>query len=186
LAIFAVAHALQRRSPMKNNRRFPRPLLGLTLALGVAPGCLASPASPASDRQQQLGIVCEAQVKIAGHFETSAARPADVFGCWPVGTWTFSASVESSDCASPPALAPQYAFAVARDADSIETYRYLGATSSEGIALKVSSGGSGLCEGGLMIYSADRKTLVNLKPTLHADGTITGNGEVELYATPQF
>ena len=50
----------------------------------------------------------------------------------------------------------------------------------------MTSGGSGLCEGGLMIWSADRKTLVNLKPTLRADGTIGGNGEVERYSTAQF
>ena len=171
---------------MKNNHRFHHALLGLTLALGAGPGCLSSPSSSTSDRQQQLGIVCEAELKIAGHFEASAARPADVFGCWRVGTWTFSANVDRTDCASAPALAPQYAFSVARDADSIETYRYLDATSPAGVQLKVTSGGSGLCEGGLRIYSPDRKTLVNLKPTLHADGTVTGTGEVELYATPQF
>lgn len=171
---------------MKNNHRFPHAVLALTLALGAAPGCLSSPSSPTGDRQQQLGIVCEAEVKIAGHFEASAARPADVFGCWPVGTWTFAAKVESTDCASPPALESQYSFAVARDSDAIETYRYLNASSPAGVQLKVSSGGSGLCEGGLMIYSPDRKTLVNLKPTLNPDGTVTGNGEIELYATPQF
>jgi hypothetical protein len=171
---------------MKNNPHVSQVLLALTLALGAGPGCLSSPSSPTADRQQQLGILCEAQVDLTGRFQASAARPADVFGCWPVGTWTFAASVASTDCASPPALEPQYAFAVARDADSLETYRYLGASSPAGVQLKVTSGGSGLCEGGLMIYSPDRKTLVNLKPTLHADGTVTGNGEIELYATPQF
>jgi hypothetical protein len=181
-----VAHPLQSRVAMKNNTRFPHAVLGLTLALGAAPGCSAGPPSPTSDRQQQLGIVCEAQVRIAGQFQASAARPSDVFGCWPVGTWTFSATVESTDCLRPPALEPQYAFSVTRDANELETYRFLNEPAREGVKLKVSSGGSGLCEGGLMIYSPDRKTLVNLKPTLNEDGTVTGNGEVELYSTPQF
>ena len=170
---------------MKNTSRIPHPLIGLTLALG---GCLSGPSaeSAAADRQQQLGIICEAQVELAGHFQPGAARPSDVFGCWPVGTWTFSAAVESTDCASAPALEPEYAFSVTRDADQIEAYRFLNEPTRDGVKLKVTSGGSGLCEGGLMIYSADRKTLVNLKPTLHADGTVTGNGEIELYARPQY
>jgi hypothetical protein len=185
MAGFAVAHALQPEAAMKNNTRIHHVALGLTLALGAAPGCLSSPSSPTGDRQAQLGILCEAQVRIAGQFQPSASRPGDVFGCWPVGTWTFTAQVESTDCASAPALEPQYAFSVSRDSDSVETYRFLNEPTRKGVDVKVSSGGSGLCEGGLMIYSPDRKTLVNLKPTLHADGTVTGNGEVELYAAPQ-
>jgi hypothetical protein len=186
MASLAVAHALQLRAPMKNNIRVPHAVLGLTLALGAAPGCLSGSPPSTGDRQQQLGIICEAQVRIAGQFQASAAPPSDVFGCWPVGTWTFSASIESTDCASPPALEPRYAFSVTRDADALETYRFLNEPTRPGVKLKVSSGGSGLCEGGLMIYSPDRKTLVNLKPTLNADGTVTGNGEVELYSTAQF
>jgi hypothetical protein len=173
---------------MKNSKRLPAAIT-LSLVLGAGPGCLSVPSSPENanaDRQAQLGIVCEAEVKLAGHFQPGAAQPADVFGCWPVGTWTFAAEIEKTDCPSPPALEPAYAFSVSRDGEQRESYRFLNAPDRQGVKLKVSSGGSGLCEGGLMIYSADGKTLVNLKPTLNADGSVAGHGEVELYATAQF
>jgi hypothetical protein len=173
---------------MNQINRYPRIVLGLSSALGTLLGCVAPPSaeSTTDDRQAQLGILCEAQVGIAGRFEAAARRPSDVVGCWPVGTWTFSATVQSTDCASPPALEREYAFSVARDSEQIESYRFLNDPARDGVKLKVTSGGSGLCEGGLMIWSADRKTLFNLKPTLNADGTVAGNGEIELYATPQF
>jgi hypothetical protein len=173
---------------MNHTNHHPRFVICVSSAVGTLLGCVepASVESSNADRQATLGIVCEAQVAIAGNFKAGAARPSDVFGCWPVGTWTFSATVQSTDCASPPALERQYAFAVARDADQVETYRFLNDPARDGVRLKVTSGGSGLCEGGLMIWSADRKTLFNLKPTLNADGTVAGNGEIELYSTPQF
>jgi hypothetical protein len=173
---------------MNHTNRHPHIVLGFCSGLGTLLGCVdpASVDSAHGDRQAQLGIVCEAQIEIAGHFDASAPRPSDVFGCWPVGTWTFAATVKSTDCASPPALEREYAFSVARDADQVESYRFLTEPDRKGVKLKVTSGGSGLCEGGLMIWSPDRKTLFNLKPTLNADRTIAGNGEIELYSTPQF
>jgi hypothetical protein len=172
---------------MNHTNRHSHIVMGLGCAVGTLVGCVSSPAdSDLEDRKAQLGIVCEAQVAISGHVQAAPRRPSDVFGCWPVGTWSFSAAVQSSDCASTPALEPSYAFSVARDADQVETYRFLTDPARDGVKLKVTSGGSGLCEGGVMIWSADKKTLVNLKPTLNADGTIAGNGEIELYAAPQF
>jgi hypothetical protein len=171
---------------MTHINRHSRIVIASSCALGTLLGCVSSPDGSPEDRQAQLGIVCEAQVAISGRLAGGARRPSDVFGCWPVGTWAFSATIESTDCASPPALEPSYAFSVARDSDQIESYRFLTDPAREGVKVKVTSGGSGLCEGGLMIWSADKKTLVNLKPTLKADGTIAGNGEIELYSQPQF
>lgn len=171
---------------MTHINRHSHIVIACSSALGTLLGCVSSPDATTDDRQAQLGIVCEAQVAITGRLADGARRPSDVFGCWPVGTWAFTATVESTDCASPPALEPAYAFSVARDADQIESYRFLTDPARDGVKLKVTSGGSGLCEGGLMIWSADKKTLVNLKPTLKADGSIAGNGEIELYSTAQF
>ena len=173
---------------MNQNNRYPSVIIGISCGLGTLSGCLAAPAADSAieDRQAQLGIRCEAQVAIAGHFKAAAPRPTDVFGCWPVGTWTFAATVQSTDCASPPALEREYSFSVSRDADQVETYRFVTDPDRAGVKLKVTSGGSGLCEGGVMIWSPDRKTLFNLKPTLNADGTVAGNGEIELYSTPQY
>jgi hypothetical protein len=162
-------------------------VMGLGCAVGTLVGCVSSPADSAvDDRKTQLGIVCEAEVAISGKVQAAPRRPSDVFGCWPAGTWSFAATVQSSDCASTPALEPSYAFSVTRDSDQVETYRFLNDPDRDGVKVKVTSGGSGLCEGGLMIWSADKKTLFNLKPTLKADGTIAGNGEIEVYSAPQF
>jgi hypothetical protein len=158
-----------------------------TFVLSLACSCTPAPAETASaDRKDALGILCESQVRLAGHLEASTPRPSDVSGCWPVGTWTFAATVESSDCAAPPALDPEYSLSVSRDADHVESYLLRDAPGRGAVKVKVSSGGGGLCEGGLQIYSPDGKTLINLKPTLHADGSVTGHGEVERYATAQF
>jgi hypothetical protein len=172
---------------MNQTNRHSHIVVGLGCAFGTLVGCVSSPADNAvEDRNAQLGIVCEAQVAITGRVQGAPRRPSDVFGCWPAGTWTFAATVQSTDCATTPALEPSYSFSVARDSDQVETYRFLNDPGNTGVKVKVSSGGSGLCEGGLMVWSADRKTLVNLKPTLKADGSIAGNGEIELYAAPQF
>ncbi|HLL21534.1 MAG TPA: hypothetical protein VK427_05355 [Kofleriaceae bacterium] len=44
-----------------------------------------------------LMISCTDAFKITGTFTPSGARPADVGGCWPAGTWTFSVALDPSD-----------------------------------------------------------------------------------------
>ncbi len=133
-----------------------------------------------------LGIICSGELAITGHFELGAPQPDDVFGCWPVGTWTFSASMVNSDCSDTSGLLPEYKIGVARDIDENETYMYLTDPAHEKVRLSVTSGGSGLCEGNFEVYSNDGKILVNLKPALNADGSITGNGEYEVYGSDQW
>lgn len=170
---------------MTHQTRSTHALVSITLAtlcFGSA-GCLEEPAAASNkNRQQILGIQCEAQLTISGTFTPGMAQPVDVFGCWPVGTWTFTATVGSSDCSSTPQLEPQYSVVVTHDAvTELQSYAYATDPANQRVLLGVSSGGAGLCEGGFSIFSADGKSVVTLKPTLHADGTITGTGEYELY-----
>jgi hypothetical protein len=134
----------------------------------------------------QLGRVCSAVLGLTGAFEESAPQPSDVFGCWPVGTWTFTARVEDNECTEDPALENEYRFLVERDEESVETYTYLTDPAYERVRIKVTSGGGGLCEGGLELYSEDGTKVLNLKPALHADKTITGFGEYDLYLRDQW
>lgn len=127
------------------------------------------------------GIVCSADFSVEGTFEASMPQPDDVFGCWPVGIWTFTAKLENNDCSEEPKLEPEYSFAVMRDEDSVETYDYLTDPTYERALVKVTSGGGGLCEAGLEIYSLDGIEYFNFKPALQADGTLNGFGEYDVF-----
>jgi hypothetical protein len=95
-------------------------------------------------------VRCSAGFQISGSF-AGAARPTDVAGCWPVGTWTFTATLDSAAevldingdgtgerCGAvagttPPALEASYSFTVthAEDTDAggtVETYAYNGSS----------------------------------------------------------
>jgi hypothetical protein len=144
------------------------------------------------DRDDTLGIVCNATFKLAGSFTAGTpARPADSpTGCWPVGTWTFSATLDTNECATAPALAASYAFRVDRtwveSSDSegwVESYTYMGDQTML-FSLGVSEGGSADCEGGLELYSADGTEYWNFKP-MQGDTTIDGFGEYAKYETSQ-
>lgn len=161
------------------------------LAVGSLSGCFSPGESRSGGeiddtaRRAALGITCEARVSITGSFVRGADQPADVKGCWPVGKWTFTASLEDSDCTSDIAMETEYSFDVARDTD--ENYVYTVNTNPTGRnRVKVTSGGSGLCEGGLEIFSADGTTVTNFKPQLNADGSIVGFGEHTVYTGNQW
>ena len=51
--------------------------------------------------------------------------------------------------------------------------------------VSVSSSAGGVCEGILLIYSADGKQVWNLHPALHPDSTIDGLGDFETHSTNQ-
>jgi hypothetical protein len=162
----------------------------LALGLSVLAGCLtvAEPMPPGGsekDREGTLGIICEAELQLAGAFQLGAPQPNDVFGCWPVGTWTMTATIMSTDCKDPPQLAAQYQMVVMRDVDDNQTYTLASDPSNRSVRLQVTSGGGGLCEGSLQIYNSDGTQLVNLSPSLQADSSINGHGQFELYGSDQ-
>ncbi len=178
---------------MKRQDRWTKAIVGMSvLGLGALAGCSPDPLAGGGGgdddgRQEELGILCEASLSITGTFELGAAQPDDIFGCWPVGTWTFSASVVDTDCEDAPMLLPEYKFQVTRDAvTEEEEYEYLTEPGYERVRVGVSSGGGGLCEGSVEVYSLDGKTVVNLKPALFADGHLEGNGEFEVFGSDQW
>ncbi len=158
-------------------------LAGITLSL-AASGCVGGALS-GDENRNELGIQCEAGLKLDGTFTASVAQPIDVFGCWPVGTWRFTATVTSSDCSAAPALEQEYIFEVTRDVEEAYRISYLNNPTSPNLKMKVSGDGGGICSGGFEVFSADGKTVTNLKPVLQASGVLAGHGEYIVYDRPQ-
>lgn len=163
-------------------------LLGLAVTLCACVPDAAPPYEGARDmsERQKLGILCEAQLALYGTFSMSMAKPDDVSGCWPVGVWRFTSRLQANDCDQAPSLEPEYSFQVTRDEDSVETYQYLNTPGYERVRMKVTSGGGGLCEGALQLFSPDGTTVVNFKPSLHEDLSIDGFGEYAIFESDQW
>jgi hypothetical protein len=166
-------------------------ILGVTGCTGIASlneqDEAADPTKPVDEaRQTQLGMVCDARLTLTGSFTQAAPQPEDVFGCWPVGTWTFTAKVGESNCTTNPTLESAYTFRVTRSPETeSDLYTYDNDPNNADVRVKVTSGGSGLCEGGLTYFRDGGKVVVNLKPNLHADGHLDGQGEYEEYGQDQ-
>jgi hypothetical protein len=150
------------------------------------------------DRNMKLGVICTGSFDVSGTFAPGTpGRPTDpdtgmpLTGCWPVGTWTFTATVESSDCTPPPTLLPSYSFRVERVDDGsglIDKYSSLTNVGDMNWHLRVSSSGQG-CEGHFEFGSADGKQYWNMKPLLpnplNSGGapstTLTGGGNYDRF-----
>ncbi|MBV8759523.1 MAG: hypothetical protein JO257_19705 [Deltaproteobacteria bacterium] len=137
------------------------------------------------------GRQCNATLTTTGTFAADTANPAPTgwATCWPVGTWTFTAKVGTTDCSPAPTPAAQYVMKGVvqpdQNGDPMAVMQFQGDTTR--VIAKYSDGGSGLCEGELDIYSADGKTVWLLKPELNTDGaTLSGDGEYGVFATDQY
>ena len=167
-------------------------------------GCLVETAGGGDTGGDDLGSdgntldrVCATQLGVTGSFVQSKAPPIDAEtgqptqGCWPVGTWTFSATVQANaeNCPNAPSLLPQYQFKVDEmlDADGIryQVNTYM-TDPSVRHRIKVSEGGAGLCQGELNLFSTDGKEVWIIKPSLYADLKLLGDGEYMLYNSDQW
>ena len=171
--------------------------VGALILLGLSVGACGvgdEDSTPDSDdRNEKLGIVCDATFTLTGTFVAGMpARPAEVpTGCWPVGEWTFTAKLADTTCAAGPdgapaiiAVLPSYRFSVGRieGADMqgwVDTYTWAGDQAAVR-RLKVTEGGGGDCEGGLELFSADGTQFWNMKPAQEG-GVLSGVGEYSKY-----
>jgi len=143
------------------------------------------------------GEICSATLAITnGTFAPGTTpRPTDpdtglpITGCWPVGTWTFSATVDSNMCQTTPAVLPSYSFKVERmpapdgGSDTVQVITNLTSVGSMQFHLKVSENGQG-CEADFELGSADGTHYWNMQPTLAKDPgvtTLAGGGDYVLY-----
>ncbi|HEX8110552.1 MAG TPA: hypothetical protein VF516_22620 [Kofleriaceae bacterium] len=145
-----------------------------------------TPVTPVND-----GQLCEAHFTITGTFTPGTApRPTDpdtglpLTACWPVGQWSFTATVSDSNCSSPPAVLSSYSFTVdsVPSSDGTGNDQVLTNTTTVGSMkahLAMSLNGQG-CQGALELGSADGKDYWNMKPTLSkdpADRALAGEGD---------
>ena len=134
-------------------------------------------------------IICSTQFAVTGS-AVLETKPAEIGGCWPVGTWTFTLTQTGNSCATAPTPLAQYQMKVERDLAAPEpdhTYNYTFLTDPTDMTVQLgsSSGGGGLCEGEILIYADAGKSVWNLHPALQADNTLTGLGDYEQHTTDQ-
>jgi hypothetical protein len=144
------------------------------------------------DPNQANGVTCSADVTISGTFTQSTPPPTDgdtLPGCWPIGTWSFTATVaKNNGCSPTPAMLGNYSFTVAlTDAtDGSGQTQTLTSTTSvpSGIQthLKVSGTAQG-CTGIFELGGDSGKDYWNLQPVLtNGSTTLTGTGAYDEYA----
>lgn len=153
--------------------------------------------------------LCNAQLSITGTFTMSQPAPdlvnndtneppgdgqPDFTGCWPTGMWKFTASIDSTTCATPPTQpAQEYQFVTtymqgSDGAGGEYDYQLVAPSLQAGeYRLKVSSGGGGLCEGVMELYLDGAKKAWLLHPALNVfnqSGPLTGIGEYGEFDEP--
>lgn len=147
--------------------------------------------SPGGDMN---GRVCTMMMTVSGSFTQSMPAPNNpdgtpYVGCWPMGTWTFTAMRGTTDCTTQPNLLPSYSFKVEQkftmDGDAYQAYTYLTDPTAHS-RIKVSQGGNGLCEGELNVFSADGTEVWIIKPELFDTGNLKGDGEYAKYKSDQW
>jgi hypothetical protein len=164
--------------------------VGALILLGLSVGACGvgedSDPPDTDDPNAKLGIICDATFSITGTFTPGTpARPATVpTGCWPVGTWRFTAALVDNTCPAAPAFLPSYQFSVGREEGAdmqglMDTYTWSGDQAAVR-RLKVTEGGGGDCEGGLELFSADGTEFWNLKPAQEGS-VLSGGGEYAKY-----
>ena len=167
----------------------------LLLAMGCVVSTDADTKPPVESPPDLLGRICTAQLKVTGNFVQSKAPPlhedgTPYTGCWPIGTWTFSATLEMNGCSTAPQLLNQYQFKVDEMLDPTDGNYYQVNTYMTDPTVrhrvKVSQGGDGLCEGELDLFSSDGKQVWILKPELYADNHLGGDGEWAMYHEDQW
>jgi len=162
----------------------------------LATGCMvSSPGGVDPTPMDMLGRVCTTDLTTMGSFVQSTPPPAHedgtpYTGCWPLGTWTFSAAIVAGDnCENQPAPLAQYQFKVEEKMDPMgDAYQETTYLTDPGIRYrgKISQGGDGLCEGELDLFSADGKEVWILKPELYSDNHLGGSGEFHRYKDDQW
>jgi hypothetical protein len=132
--------------------------------------------------------LCTSVLSFAGNYVQGNPPPSDLEGgCWPDGTWTFTANVDSTDCAAgmAPTVQPQYVFQVTQDDDFNMTIVYQTDPTNMNISLKISGGDGAVCTGAFLIFSSDGKTIWNLRPALQPDNTLNGHGDIQVWDADQ-
>jgi hypothetical protein len=97
----------------------PSSILASLVAIGSAAALLGGcDPGAVEDGTIEDEILCQAELTMVGTFAVGTPKPDEINGCWPIGTWTFTATVGTHDCAQAPTPLPQYQIRVDRDLTS--------------------------------------------------------------------
>jgi hypothetical protein len=151
------------------------------------------------------GRNCTASLSVRGSFvpDNTVPMPTGYAGCWPEGMWTFTASVDNSDCKDTPMLANQYQFKAVGSLDDagdpvVKDFNlitpdpstfYYAPTMKNWVVIKVSELGNAICEGEVDLYlPPDGKTMWSFRPDLQqaVNTSLTGQGEYAEFTTNQW
>jgi hypothetical protein len=167
-------------------------ILGLSAAMALA-GCTLDAVETRDDlvripsdeetdqRLDDLGIICESTLNVTGSYVVGDAQPSDFLGCWPVGRWTFTASIDFQGCSPQPQITEEFVYDVTMDDDSNQIIVYTTDPDNERVSFKVSSEGDGLCHGLFDHYYTDG-TVLTFRPTKQEDGSLVGFGAYSVFA----
>ena len=142
---------------------------------------------PSEAGNTQLGISCSTFYAATGTFVPNAGDPppANFTGCWPIGAWTFTLTknadpatgggVDTCTGAQEPTTLAKYQFtgstSLDQDGDPVEKFTYTPQSSDPNVhsTIKVTEGGSGICEGGMSLFDSSGKKVWTLSPELNAE-----------------
>jgi hypothetical protein len=160
---------------------------------------------PSESGAVQLGITCSTFFSAKGTFvpDTANPPPTGFTGCWPVGAWSFTLTVNTDTtsgggvdtCATAgmePTPLAKYQFtgttSLDQDGDPQQSFKYNAQPSDPNVhtTIKVTEGGSGICQGSLSLYDSTGTKVWTLQPEQNADNSITGGAEFDLYTTDQW
>ena len=180
----------------------------LVSGLSLAACGVGNDTTPPHDPDPRL---CAASGTTTGTWTQILANPdlngdgvPDALGCWDDGTWSFSATVATSNCTTAPVLLSNYQFKSTHTIDpagctpgptttcelSLEMYSYVNDPNTHNHTKTSNTAGG--CEGQLELFSADGKTVWNFRPLIasysadHTTGTLTGQWEYAEFADDQW
>src|SRR5664279_3251496 len=187
-------------------------VLGLPIAActtgSPAPGGGTTDATlgpPSESGMAQLGILCSTYYSASGTFVPNAADPppANFSGCWPIGAWTFSLTLSTDTTAGggidtcstgghEPTTLAKYQFTgtttLDQAGDPVEHFTYKAQSNDPNVhtTIKVTEGGTGICQGGMSLFDTTGTKVWTLSPELNVDNSITGSAEYDLYGSDQW
>jgi hypothetical protein len=142
-------------------------------------------------RLDGLDIICESTLLVTGTFAPGLAQPVDMMGCWPVGTWTLSATIDRLGCDPQPdfqtgEFAESWVYEVTYDEETTTTNMvFVNNPTDDRVNFKITTAGDSLCHGAMDHFQLDN-TVIGFRPTLQLDGTLTGIGTYTVHEEDTF
>ena len=149
---------------------------------------IANTDAPEEDeRLNLLGIACESTLTVTGSFTESTPQPADVNGCWGIGTWRITAAIDRQGCDPQPEVAQEFVYISSVDEETESTsVLFQPDPGNERMNLKITTDATGLCQGAFEHFQLDG-TVLSFHTVLQEDlQTVSGHGTYSVYVEDPF